>query len=159
MSYLTPWTFGLTKRGDKDPFALLQQEINRTFDSFFDHPLAGGASMREALSAPKLDVSETPSEVHVTAELPGMTENDIDVELTDNVLKIRGEKKDERETKDHQFHRVERSFGMFERAVPLPTNVKRDGVSATFKQGVLTVVLPKAQPAASNQKIEVKGGV
>ncbi len=155
MAYLTPWNLGLTKRGEKDPFAVLQQEINRTFDHFFDNP----AASREALTMPKLDISETGNEVHVTAELPGMAEKDIDVELSDNVLKIRGEKKDERETKDHQFHRVERSFGVFERVVPLPTKVNREGVSATFKQGVLTVVLPKAQPAASNQKIEVKGGV
>lgn len=154
MAYLTPWNFGVVKRGDKDPFALLQQEINRTFDSFFDQP----ASSSTALSAPKLDVSETANEVHITAELPGMTEKDIDVELTDDVLKIRGEKKDERETKDHQFHRVERSFGMFERVVPLPAKVNREGVAATFKQGVLNVVLPKAQPAVSNQKIEVKAG-
>lgn len=155
MSYLTPWTFGLTKRGDKDPFTQLQQEINRTFDHFFD----GTSLSRETLSVPKLDVSETPAEVHVTAELPGMAEQDIHVELLDDVLKIRGEKKDERETKEHQFHRVERSFGMFERAVPLPAKVQREGVSATFKQGVLTVVLPKAQPTASQQKIEVKAGV
>ena len=158
MSYLTPWNFGLTKRGDKDPFALLQQEINRTFDSFFEHPLASGTATTKAIAVPKLDVSETANEVHVTAELPGMTEKDIDVELNDDVLKIRGEKMDERETKDHQFHRVERSFGMFERVVPLPAKVNREGVSATFKQGVLNVVLPKAQPAVSNQKIEVKGG-
>ncbi|HET6425478.1 MAG TPA: Hsp20/alpha crystallin family protein [Planctomycetaceae bacterium] len=154
MSYLTPWTFGVTKRGDKDPFALLQQEINRTFDHFFDDSTAG----RDALTVPKLDVSETPNEVHVTAELPGMSEQDISVELLDDVLKIRGEKKDERETKDHQFHRVERSFGVFERAVPLPVKVQREGVNATFKHGVLTVVLPKAQSAPGHQKIEVKAG-
>lgn len=155
MSYLTPWTFGVTKRGDKDPFALLQQEINRTFDHFFDSSVAG----RDALTVPKLDLSETANEVHVTAELPGMSEQDISVELLDDVLKIRGEKKDERETKDHQFHRVERSFGVFERAVPLPAKVQRDGVKATFKQGVLTVVLPKLQSMPGHQKIEVKAGV
>lgn len=150
---------GLLPTAEVDPFTALQQEINRTFESFFDGKdwLATTTPGMPALS-PKLDVSETDKEVHVTAELPGMAENDIDVELTDEYLKIRGEKKDERETKEHNFHRTERVFGMFERVIPLPTKVNREAVAATFKNGVLNVTLPKVEPTVNHQKISVQAG-
>jgi HSP20 family protein len=90
-------------------------------------------------------------------ELPGMSEQDIDVELLENAVKIHGEKKDERETKEHNFHRMERTFGSFERVVPLPVKINREEVKAQVRNGVLTVVLPKAEPAMGQQKIPVMG--
>lgn len=149
---------GLMPNAAADPFAALQQELNRTFDSFFDGKDWLTTPTGVPGLNPKLDVSETDAEVHITAELPGMAESDIDVELTDESLKIRGEKKDERETKEHNFHRMERTFGMFERVIPLPAKVNREAVAATFKNGVLNVTLPKLEPTVSHQKIAVQAG-
>lgn len=160
---LIPWHWGparaVSRRGEADPFTALQREMNRAFDRFFEgDDFFGGPLLRESVGgvlSPKVDVSETDKEVHVAVELPGLTEQDINVELADNALKIHGEKKDERETKEHNFHRTERVFGMFERVIPLPAKVQRDGVNATFKNGVLSVVLPKQAPTAVHQKINV----
>jgi HSP20 family protein len=133
--------------------------MNRAFENFFigddwfgPTPWNGGA----AGLMPKLDLAETEAELQLTMELPGMTEQDIDVELLENAVKIHGEKKDERETKERDYHRMERTFGSFERVVPLPMKVNREHVSATFKNGVLTVVLPKAEPALPQQKVPVQ---
>lgn len=159
LTNLVPWRRHGLRRSDGDPFASLRDEMNRAFDSFFAGddwfgmtPLSGAT----AGLMPKLDLSETSNELHLTMELPGMSEQDIDVELLENAVRIHGEKKDERETQGHDFHRTERLFGSFERVVPLPVKVHRDGVSATVKNGVLTVVLPKAEPSAVQQKIPVQ---
>jgi HSP20 family protein len=154
-----PWgTTGVARSGEADPFVALQREINRAFEGFFDGSelWSGLAGNRTGQPMAHVDVSETEKEVHVTAELPGFTEADLDVELTEQGLRIRGEKKDERETKDHQFHRTERMFGMVERLVPLPAEVQRDGVTATFKNGVLSVVLPKSAPSVTTRKVTVQ---
>lgn len=159
---LTPWKWNEKNqmaRTGQDPFASLQREMNQLLEGFFeDSPLKvlnrGGA----VLGAPKLDLSETEQELHVSVELPGMKEEDIDVEFTGDALRIRGEKKDERDEKQHHFHRIERSFGMFERVVPIPVEIDREKVQATFKNGVLTISLPKSVTAPSTQKIAVKPG-
>lgn len=163
LNALTPWRWNESSapaRTSQDPYAALQREMNQLFEGFFDnHPLGWiSGNERQALAAPKLDVSETDKELHVTAELPGVKEEDIDVELAGETLRIRGEKKDEREEKGHNFHRVERSFGAFERVVPIPAEVDRQGVQATFKNGVLEIKLPKLVSAPSSQKITVKRG-
>lgn len=158
MSGLTPWRWNLAKSGAKDPFAALQHELNRTFENFFDQGALPAVFQAGVGGGPKLDLSETPNEFHVHVELPGLTEQEIDVELTDDVLKIRGEKQDKREATERHYHRVERVFGSFERVVPLPAKVTREGVSASFKNGVLEVTLPKAKPTPVNQKIAVTGG-
>lgn len=155
---LTPWRrTALTPRG-ADPFTSLQTEMNRLFSGFFNGDDPWVAPEGTTLLAPKLDVSETDKDIQLTVELPGLAENDVEVELLDEAIRIYGEKKDERETKDHNFHRTERTFGSFERVVPLPKPIQREGVVATFKNGVLHVVLPKATPNAAHQKITVQPG-
>lgn len=158
MRGLTPLRWTPAKAGAKDPFAALQHELNRTFENFFDQGALPAVFQAGVGGAPKLDLSETPNEFHVHVELPGLTEQEIDVELTDDVLKIRGEKQDDREATERHFHRMERVFGSFERVIPLPAKVTREGVSARFKNGVLEVTLPKAKPTPVNQKIAVTGG-
>lgn len=119
---------------------------------------APSTGLREALTLPQADVSETDSEYEITVDLPGMDEKDIDVSLTDDAIVLKGEKKSEKETKEKEFHLTERSFGSFKRSFSLPADVDRKGVKATFSKGVLTVHLPKSQEAdAKPQKIEVKG--
>lgn len=97
---------------------------------------------------PSLDITETGKTVEVRAELPGMERKDIDITLDGDMLVIKGEKKHETEEKDRSYHRVERSFGSFYRAVRLPNDVKTEEIDATFKDGVLTVNLPKVKGAA-----------
>ena len=94
---------------------------------------------------PSLDITETGKTVEVRAELPGMERKDIDITLDGDLLVIKGEKKHETEEKDRCYHRVERKFGSFYRAVRLPYEVKAEKIDATFKDGILTVTLPKVK--------------
>lgn len=132
---------------------LLKREMDRVFDRFFepqwDEPEAAGEW------APKVDVSETKDAVVVKAEIPGVEQKDINVSLQDQVLTIKGEKHHEKEEKDEKYHRVERSWGAFTRSFRMPVAVAGDKVSATFKDGMLTVTLPKA-PEAKGTAIPVK---
>lgn len=136
------------ERSERSPVLAFQRDINRLFDDFFRDfdtapgwPLAG----RQAGHAfsPAVNVAESEKEVTVTAELPGMDEKDVTVELHDDVLSIRGEKKTEHEEKDKEWHRLEYSYGSFHRVIPLPASVESQKAKAKFAKGVLTVALPK----------------
>lgn len=125
-----------------------QRDMNRLFDDFFRSfdvqpawPFAADLPAR-AIS-PAVNVSETDKEVTVSAELPGMEEKDVSVELQDDVLTISGEQKTETEEKGKQWHRREYTYGSFHRSIPLPASVETDKVRAKLAKGVLTVTLPK----------------
>jgi len=122
------------------------------FGAEFGKGLFGG---REGF--PAVNVSETDKEICVDAELPCLDAKDVDVSLEGEALLIKGEKKFEEEEKKDNFHRIERSYGTFTRAVPLPCNVDAKGVSAKFEKGVLHVVLPKAAPSEPAHKIKIEG--
>ncbi len=127
---------------DGDPFRTLQRRMDRLFDDFagdYHWPFTNG---RGAMT-PTIDVSETDKEVTVEAELPGVDEKDIDVTLTDNLLTIKGEKKQEKEEKKKDFHLTERSYGSFSRSMTLPFDADPGKIKAAFKDGVLTITLPK----------------
>jgi len=136
----------------------IQNEMNRLFDHFFSDPLdIIPMSSRLPEFSPRVDVSETEKEIKVVAELPGMDEKDIQVTLERDALILSGEKKNEIEEKGKSFHRIERSFGSFQRVIPLETEVEADKVEAEFKKGVLTIVLPRpASAAKQTQKINIK---
>ena len=137
-----------------NPFMLLQREIDRLFDNFtqgFPALSTGGAA--ELL--PNLDVTETDKQIEITAELPGLQEKDVQVNLADNVLTIRGEKKAEKEEKDKTYRLVERSYGSFVRSLELPEGVNADAIKASIDKGVLKVTVPKPAPAQV-KKIDVK---
>jgi len=104
---------------------------------------------------PPFDVSETENEIIVKAELPGMDVKDIDIALTDGLLTIKGERKLEKEDKKENYHRIERQFGSFSRSLNLGAKVRTDGIEAGYKDGILTVTLPKAEETKP-KKIEVK---
>jgi len=132
----------------------LQREMNRMFDSFF----RGGSREDETtLSAwtPAVDIAEHDDAYIVKVELPGVIKDDVKITLESNILTIRGEKKQEKETKKQNYHRVERAYGSFQRSFTLPTTVKSDRIDAVYKDGILTVTLPKAEEAKRKQ-IEVK---
>jgi HSP20 family protein len=143
MRALTPWT-GLST---------VRKEMDRLLDQFWEGDLpqlpAFGAW------APALDVSETKDAVTVRAEIPGMEARDVELTLQDQILTLRGEKKQETEEKDEHFYRSERTYGAFARAIRLPAPVDASKVAATFKNGLLTVTLPKA-PAAKGSTIPIK---
>lgn len=131
----------------------MQREINRMFDNFF----RGGIQDDGAISflTPAVDIAEGDNEYTVRAELPGVSKDDVRITMQDNILTIRGEKKEEKETKESNYHRTERSYGSFQRSFTLPTHVKSDKIEASHKDGVLTITLPKAEEAKPKQ-IEVK---
>jgi HSP20 family protein len=105
---------------------------------------------------PSLDLAETDSMLEVRMDIPGMEAKDIDIQVNANVLTVSGERKEEREEKGKTYHRVERRVGAFSRSVALPCPVKEDGVDAQYKNGILTVKLPKTEEANA-RKITVKG--
>lgn len=148
----------LTGNGEVDPFRSLQREMGRLFDDFgrgFGWPTVGFEV--EGALMPQLDVSESDDGLIVTAELPGMEEKDIDVDLTNNVLTLRGEKRTEKEEKKADYHLRERSFGSFSRSIPVPFEVDADKVKAAFAKGVLKITLPRPPEAKrKTKKISVK---
>jgi HSP20 family protein len=153
---LIPWSSGRdvsVRRGEeKNPFLTLHREMNRLFDDAFrgfDLAAFGSSRLFEGGGWPSVEVSETDKEVKVTAELPGLDEKDVQVELANGVLTIKGEKKTETEDKDRLFS--ERYYGRFERRLPIE-DVDQDKVSAAFRNGVLTVTMPKAPQAQSKVK-------
>jgi len=132
----------------------MRTEVDRLWDVFFEgRPARTLEDLGEWM--PSVDVSETKNEIVVKAELPGMDPKEIDISLSNGSLLIRGEKKQEKEEKDENYHLVERSYGSFTRSVHLPEGVNRDKISASYKNGVLKVVLPKSEEA-KKKEIKIK---
>jgi HSP20 family protein len=137
-------------------FERMRRDMDRLWNSFFEEESRRkGESKGEWF--PSLDVSETKNEIVVKAEIPGIDPKDIDISLADGVLTIRGEKKQEKEEKDENYHLIERSYGSFTRSVRVPGEVKSDRISATYKNGLLKVSLPKSEEA-KKKEIKIKVG-
>ena len=130
-------------------------ELDRFLDEFlggFEWPLAGVAEHSLAKFTPKVNVSETKKAFKISAELPGIEENDVKVELNDDVLTISGEKKTETREEEEQWYRVEQSYGSFQRNIALASRVDAAKVKAKFKKGVLSVTLPKLKGEQGGKK-------
>jgi HSP20 family protein len=140
-------------RFGEDPFATIQRAIERTLNDSWSTSLPTEAA---AMSV-RVDVREDEKAYHVTADLPGLTEKDVDVTFDDGLLTIRGEKKVERDEKKDTWHVIERSQGSFARQLSLPANIDHDKIEAVFDKGVLNVTLPK-QPVEQTtaKKITIK---
>jgi len=137
----------------------IREEICRLFDDF----LTGwpwperGRELLEGEWAPSTDVAETEGDVVVTVELPGVKQEDVDITITNDVLTLKGEKKEEKEVKKENYHRVERCYGSFRRSVSFPTGIQGDKAKASYRDGVLQVTIPKAEEAKPKQvKIDVE---
>ncbi|HXX34118.1 MAG TPA: Hsp20/alpha crystallin family protein [Thermodesulfobacteriota bacterium] len=135
------------------------ERVKRQMDRFWDSFLQGGLTRRgeEEEWLPSLDVAETKNELVVKAEVPGMDAKDIDISLSNGMLTIKGEKKQEREEREADYHLVERSYGSFTRFVQLPSEVQSDKISASYKNGILKITLPKSEEAEKKEiKIKVE---
>ena len=158
LTYLVPqagWNGGACSTSAATTPQGLPREMHRLFERVFaPDAVAPGAPF--AATGPRLDLSETAELVRVTLELPGVAQSDLDVELTANSLIVRGEKRDTRPTEGEKFHRTERTFGRFERTISLPLEIQREGVTATYQNGVLEIVIPKLNKTPETRKVEVR---
>jgi len=144
----------IARRGGTDPFAALQNEIAQLFDDFSrGWPAMTTTAAPELM--PSMDVTESDKEFEITVELPGLEERDVQVNVADNVLTVKGEKKAEKEEKNKNYRRYERSYGSFSRSLQLPDGVNADAIKANLANGVLRVTVPKPAPAQV-KKVEVK---
>ncbi len=133
------------------PFSSFSKDINRMFEDFFGDFGSLSNSFfrgdRSSFFTPKVNVSENDEQIDVSAELPGMDEKDIQVSLSENILTIKGEKKKDEEKKGKDFHHIERNYGSFQRTIKMPSEIVNDKIKASFKNGVLNVILPKSEKA------------
>lgn len=129
--------------------------VRDMFDRFFDDERTGNILSEDRSFVPAFDISESDTEYSVVAELPGIDEKDLDVTLTDGILTIKGEKKQETEEKDETYHRIERRYGSFQRSFRMPDGVQGDKIDATYKDGVLKLMIPKSE-TSEVKKIEIK---
>ena len=159
---LVPWGNNkgndIAKREDNNPVFSLRRDVNRIFDDFwrrFDQPFTAFGRFDGA--GPRTDITETEHALEVSVELPGIDQKEIDIALNDNALTIKGEKKSEQQQSKKGYYLSERSYGSFYRSIPLPSGIDPDKANAEFKNGVLTITLPKTPEALSRvKKIEVK---
>ncbi|QHI69554.1 Hsp20/alpha crystallin family protein [Tichowtungia aerotolerans] len=142
-SYPAPWNSGL-----------LHRSIDDLLEDFFG---GFGIEPQASVVSPRFDVSETEDAIVIEAELPGMDEKDVELTLQDNILTIKGEKKREEETQKKNCYISERSYGHFQRSLQIGSNMDADKVDASFKKGILTVLIPKLEPERSKARtIDIK---
>src|SRR6266516_7287673 len=136
-----------------DPFRdlnMLQDRMNRLFEDASRNWNTDGPASTTTWS-PAVDIFETDGEIVVKAELPGMERKDITLHLENNILSLKGERRFVKETKEENYHRIERSYGGFSRAFTIPVTVEEEKIRADYKDGVLTIVLPKKEQAKPKQ--------
>jgi HSP20 family protein len=133
----------------------IQNEMNRLFNTFLDTPSGAGNGVRRWL--PAMDLVETKDDFVLRVDLPGLSEEDVNIELEDNVLTVSGERKTEREERKEGYYRVERASGAFSRSLTLPEGVNADAVKASFDRGVLEVRIPKPE-ARKPRKVSISVG-
>lgn len=149
------------------PMAQFHQELDRMFDNFFrgfGFPSMGfgrehSLSVPEEWLRPTLDIAAGEKEYTISVELPGVDEKDVQLELSDDTLVIKGEKKQEKEEKEKNYYRMERSYGSFQRVLSLPEDAEHEGIGAVYKNGILKITIPrKAAPVKESRQIAIKSG-
>lgn len=146
------------------PLQQLRAEMDRVFESVFGNmglaPSLGSDLLpsmdTDGLLKPKVDIAATDDQYMITVEVPGVSEKDVSVEVSGNTMTIRGEKKQEQEEKDRNYYRIERSYGSFQRILSLPDDADQDNIKADFKNGVLSITMPrKSLPESEVKRIEI----
>lgn len=143
-----------------NPILQFHQEIDRMFDTFFrgfGFPSMGSRReftrpLHNEWLKPTLDIAAGESQYNISVELPGIDEKDVQLELSDDTLVIRGEKRHEKEEKEKDYYRMERSYGSFKRVLSLPEDAEQDGIGAVYKQGILKITIPRKARAATKLK-------
>lgn len=168
MFNLTPWGVRRpARREEEHPIYFLQREMNSLFEDFFRAPVwerfgeVPGHSHEQFFGevSARADVSETEKELIVKVELPGMSEKDVDISISRDMLTISGEKKQEKEQNEKGWYRMERQYGSFSRSIPLPYEIESDKAEAQYKNGILSIRLPKtAVQQKGTKSIPVKPG-
>ena len=137
-----------------DPFKdllSLQDRMNRLFDESVRNVKPGDEALSSAIWSPAVDIYETDDEVVVKAELPEVNQKDIDIQIENNTLILRGERKLNKETKKENFHRIERAYGTFSRSFTLPGTIDQEKISADYKDGILKISMPKREDTKPKQ--------
>lgn len=165
---IVPWRWGGLRRWEPEerPFESFRRDIetlHREMDRLFEVMWREGAGTSRLPEwtrgelAPQLDVNEDDKAFHVKIDLPGMDQKDVDITMSDRTLTIRGERKEDKETKEKEYYRRERAYGAFRRTIEIPAAVDATKIEAKFSNGVLTIELPKTKEAQEKVKhIEVK---
>lgn len=142
-----------------DPLWNIHREIDRMFRDAFS---AGFPQLTESITSergnflrPFVDIKESRRNYKITVEVPGVEENDVKLEITDHTLTISGEKRSEKEEKEEHYHSIERSYGSFRRVLSLPEDAEEDGIEAKFKNGVLTITVPRRETARQKEETKV----
>jgi HSP20 family protein len=153
------------------PFSLMRrfsEEMDRLFGDFsFGGSLASGfgtefgtlADVEDSMWLPQVEAFERDGKLIVRADLPGLTKDDINVDITDDAIKIRGERRQEKEEDEEGYYRSERSYGSFYREIPLPSGVNREEANASFRNGVLEITMPAPARQLGSRRIEIGGGL
>lgn len=160
MRDLIPWgrqssTAPVQYENQNNPIVGFRREVDRLFDDLFRGSVPSFGLGRSLAAWPNVEFSETDRDIRITAEVPGMSDKDVELLVEDGVLTIRGEKKSETNDKDRGYS--ERYYGRFERRIALPSNVDEQGANATFRDGLLTVTLPKSAEAERGRRIPING--
>lgn len=135
----------------------IQEKMNQLFEDTFSRTRGRDEALGKGMWTPAVDIFETEEAVVVKAEIPGVERDQISVGIKDGILTLHGERKFEKEVKEENYHRIERSYGTFHRSFSLPSSVEQDKISAKFNQGVLEVTLPKKERTKPKQiKVDVK---
>lgn len=140
-----------------DPFRdimLLRDRMNRLFEDLVSTPKFEESDIIQSTWSPAVDIYETENELVLTAELPGVEEKDVEIKVEDNTLSLRGERKFEKETKEENYHRIERAYGSFFRSFSLPNYVDQEKISAEYENGLLKVRMPK-KPEVKPRKVKI----
>jgi HSP20 family protein len=143
----------VTRWDPRSTLSTFQREISNLIDSFFGPTSEEGASLSTLI--PPVDIEEKDKEFRISVELPGVKKDDVKINLKDNVISISGEKKQEKKVDKENYHRIERTFGKFQRSFTLPDYVDIENIDAGYKDGILNITVPKLKESVSKQ-IEVK---
>lgn len=140
-----------------DPFRdlmVLRDRMNRLFEDLVSAPRFEDSEIIQSTWSPAVDIYETENELVLTAELPGVDEKDVEIKIEDNTLTLKGERKFEKETKEENYHRIERAYGSFFRSFSLPNYIDQEKISAEFENGLLKVHMPK-KPEVKPRKVKI----
>ena len=148
--------FGMMRRFTKDMERLFNDFEEFRFPNFFKDFAPFGMEFDKVEWVPRIEVLQNNGQLMVRADLPGLTKDDVKVELTDDMLTLSGERKEEKEEKHEGYYRSERSYGSFYRQIPLPEGAKTEDATATFRNGVLEITMPAPKVETSTRKLEIK---